>query len=107
VRLAFEPGTAERITNRFCGPLPAVGHRHHFDLRVRQHIEQPFRDVLRDLARVQRAFEFIGSDKNSHSYNFITNPMLSFRAKQSGVEESLETKRSRDVSTSLDMTQKD
>ena len=62
VRLAFEPGTAARITHCFCGPLPAVGHRHHFDLRVRQHIEQPFRDVLRDLPRVQRAFEFIGSD---------------------------------------------
>src|SRR5437016_8862388 len=52
VRLAFEPGTAARITNRFCGPLPAVGHRHDFDLCVRQHIQQAFRDVFRYLPRV-------------------------------------------------------
>jgi hypothetical protein len=62
---------------------------------------------LRGIPSVECAFEFIGSNKNSHSYDFITNPMFSFRAKQSGVEESLETKRSRDVPTSLDMTQKD
>jgi hypothetical protein len=67
VGLACEPGTAARITNRFRGPLPAVGHRHHLDLRVRHHIEQPFRNVLRGVSSVERAFEFIGSDKDSHS----------------------------------------
>src|SRR5205814_7672102 len=70
VRLAFEPGTTARITHCFRCPLPTVGHWHHFDLRVRQHIEQPFRDVFRGVPRVKCAFEFIGSNKNSHSYSF-------------------------------------
>ena len=59
-------GTSARSANRFCGPLPAVGHRHDFNLRVRQHIEQPFPNILRDFLRVQRAFEFIWSDKDFH-----------------------------------------
>src|SRR4030095_16764781 len=67
VRLACEPGTAARITHRFCCPLPTVGDRHDFDLRLRQYIEQPLRDVLRDLPRVQCAFEFIGSNENAHA----------------------------------------
>src|SRR6478672_1139053 len=72
VRLAFEPGAAAHITNRFCCPLSTVGHRHNFDLRVRHHVEQPLRDVLRDLPRIQCAFEFIRSDKYSHGHNFTS-----------------------------------
>src|SRR5204863_7755071 len=60
------PGTASRMTTCFPAPLPAFSHRYHFDLRLRQHIEQRFRNILRDLSRVQRAFEFIGSDEDFH-----------------------------------------
>src|SRR5262249_53386127 len=62
VPLAFEPGTTARVTNRSRSPLPAVGHRHDFDLGVRQYIEQPVSNVFRDLPRVERAFEFVGSN---------------------------------------------
>src|SRR4029077_16661037 len=48
-------------------PLPAVSHWNDFNLRVRQHIDQPLRDVLRHLLRIQGAFEFIGSNKDSHT----------------------------------------
>jgi hypothetical protein len=71
VRLTSDPGTVACITYRFRGPLPAVGHRHNFNLRVRKHIEQPCRNILRDCLRVQRAFEFIRSDKDFHVYHFI------------------------------------
>src|SRR4029079_6456289 len=67
VRLAFEPRTAARLTNCFGGSLASIGHGHDFDLRVVHHIEHSFRDILRDLSRVQRAFEFIGSDEDSHT----------------------------------------
>jgi hypothetical protein len=71
MRLASEPRTTARITHCLRSPLAAVGHGNYFDSRIRQHIEQPFRNVLRDLSRVQRAFEFIWSDEDFHTRTFI------------------------------------
>ena len=70
VRVAIDPATTTRFANHFRGAFAAVRHWHDFDVRIRQHIEKTFRNVLPDLSRVQRAFEFVRSDENSHGYNF-------------------------------------
>ena len=79
------------VANHFRSPLTTVCHRHNFDLCIRQRIAQSLRDVFSSLARGEDAFELIGGDENSHSYNFNAYPILSFRAKRSGVEEFLAT----------------
>jgi hypothetical protein len=76
VCFALQPGPTACIANCFRRPFAAVCHRHNFDLDVPRPIAQSFRDILRDLARIERAFKFIWGNQDFHGYNFIARQAL-------------------------------
>ena len=49
-------------------------------LAIGQCVSETFRNVFRNLPRVECAFELIRGDEDAHSYIFNAYPILSFRA---------------------------
>ena len=64
MRLAFHPRAAKRIANNLRRSLPAISHGRDFDLCIAQNAAKSERDVLCNFASAERAFEFVGCDKD-------------------------------------------
>ena len=62
VRGHRQPFSAQCIRDYFRGPFAAIRHRHNVDFCVRQNFAQTNGNVVGDLSRGQRAFEFIRRD---------------------------------------------